>query len=74
MSSQGGQVLAKPDMCPPAWVQKLSVLHDAAPADDIHTVRRMIRQELGGRGTMEDVFESFDETPLGSASIAQVRA
>ncbi|CAI5522413.1 unnamed protein product [Closterium sp. Naga37s-1] len=68
---KAGQFLAKPDLSPPAWVCRLSALHDAAPADPLPLVLQTIQEELGGMGWRE-VWEWVEETPLGSASIAQV--
>eukprot|EP00270_Netrium_digitus_P001559 TRINITY_DN11727_c0_g1_i1.p1 TRINITY_DN11727_c0_g1~~TRINITY_DN11727_c0_g1_i1.p1 ORF type:complete len:621 (-),score=161.80 TRINITY_DN11727_c0_g1_i1:145-2007(-) len=67
---KSGQFLAKPDLVPAAWVRRLSVLHDAAPADSMDMVKAVVEEELGQR--LEDVFLEFCPTPLGSASIAQV--
>lgn len=67
---KSGQFMAKPDLVPAAWVKRLSVLHDAAPADAFPVVRRVLEGELGGR--LEAHFSAFEETPVGSASIAQV--
>ncbi|GJP40540.1 hypothetical protein CLOM_g210 [Closterium sp. NIES-68] len=74
---KAGQFLAKPDMSPPAWVARLSSLHDAAPADPFPVVCEMIEGELealmGRKGLRwSDVFARIEEEPLGSASIAQV--
>ncbi|CAI5495741.1 unnamed protein product [Closterium sp. Naga37s-1] len=68
---KAGQFLAKRDLSPPAWVRRLSALHDAAPADPLPLVLRTIQEELGGVGWRE-VWEWVEEKPLGSASIAQV--
>ncbi|CAI5937372.1 unnamed protein product [Closterium sp. NIES-65] len=68
---KAGQFLAKPDLSPPAWVRRLSALHDAAPADPLPLVLQTIQEELGGMGWRE-VWEWVEEKPLGSASIAQV--
>ncbi|CAI5477195.1 unnamed protein product [Closterium sp. Yama58-4] len=68
---KAGQFLAKPDLSPPAWVRRLSALHDDAPADPLPLVLRTIQEELGGVAWRE-VWEWVEEKPLGSASIAQV--
>ncbi|KAL0645908.1 hypothetical protein Bca4012_044199 [Brassica carinata] len=64
------QLLAKPDMAPAAWVRKLVTLCDQAPATPFGAVQRVLEEELGQ--TIDEIFETFDEKPLGSASIAQV--
>eukprot|EP00897_Mesotaenium_endlicherianum_P006219 jgi/Mesen1/5625/ME000282S04769 len=67
---KSGQFLAKPDLVPMAWVRRLSVLHDAAPADPFPVVRGVLEAELGAN--LDTLFSSFCEVPVGSASIAQV--
>eukprot|EP00850_Spirogloea_muscicola_P022824 SM000313S11974 [mRNA] locus=s313:57890:61361:- [translate_table: standard] len=67
---KGGQFLAKPDLVPAAWVRRLSVLHDAAPATPFRTARAVVEAELGA--DLSSVFDHFDATPVGSASVAQV--
>jgi aarF domain-containing kinase len=51
-------------------VRKLVTLCDQAPATPFDAVRVVLEKELGK--SIEQVFETFDEKPLGSASIAQV--
>ncbi|CAB79391.1 putative protein [Arabidopsis thaliana] len=65
------QILGKPDLAPAAWVRKLVTLCDQAPATPFDAVRVVLEKELGK--SIEQVFETFDEKPLGSASIAQVQ-
>lgn len=57
-------------MAPAAWVRKLVTLCDQAPATPFDAVQRVLEEELGQ--TIDEIFETFDEKPLGSASIAQV--
>lgn len=68
-----GQVLStRGDLLPKAYRAELAKLQDEVhpvPADAIVAV---IREELGA--PPEQLFASFDRTPLGSASIAQVHA
>ncbi|XP_023635247.1 uncharacterized aarF domain-containing protein kinase 1 isoform X1 [Capsella rubella] len=64
------QILGKPDLAPAAWVRKLVTLCDQAPATSFDAVRVVLEKELGQ--SIEQVFETFDAKPLGSASIAQV--
>ncbi|XP_023639271.1 uncharacterized protein LOC17875610 isoform X1 [Capsella rubella] len=64
------QLLAKPDMAPAAWVKKLVTLCDQAPATPFDAIQLVLEKELGK--SIGEIFETFDEKPLGSASIAQV--
>ncbi|TNE84353.1 MAG: AarF/ABC1/UbiB kinase family protein [Deltaproteobacteria bacterium] len=66
-----GQVLSvRPDILPPDVLTEFATLQDKVPPLGIQQVRAAITQELGR--PLEDVFSSLEETPLGSASIAQV--
>ncbi len=66
-----GQVLsARPDLLPQEYVAELSQLQDAVPPEPMSHVRRQIEESLGR--PLEELFASIDETPLASASIAQV--
>ncbi|CAH2078039.1 unnamed protein product, partial [Thlaspi arvense] len=64
------QIVGKPDLAPAAWVRKLVTLCDQAPATPFDAIRIVLEKELGK--SIDDVFDSFDDKPLGSASIAQV--
>lgn len=57
-------------MAPAAWVRKLVTLCDQAPATPFEAIQLVLEKELGK--SIEEIFQSFDEKPLGSASIAQV--
>lgn len=57
-------------MAPAAWVKKLVTLCDQAPATPFDAIQRVLEKELGK--SIGEIFETFDEKPLGSASIAQV--
>jgi len=66
-----GQVLSvRPDILPPDLLAEFQTLQDQVPAMPIGVVRAILLEELGR--PMEEVFEAFDEEPVGSASIAQV--
>ncbi len=66
-----GQLLSsRPDILPSYWVDELSELQDAVPPFPIAEVRKEIERGLGRR--VEECFARLDESPLASASIAQV--
>jgi ubiquinone biosynthesis protein len=66
-----GQVLSvRPDILPADVLAEFQTLQDRVPPMEIAEVRKVVESELGL--PLEDVFEEFDPTPLGSASIAQV--
>lgn len=70
-SRQAAQILGKPDLAPMAWVKRLVTLCDKAPATSFDVVREVVEKQFGQN--FDDIFESFDVEPVGSASIAQVR-
>ncbi|HZZ84510.1 MAG TPA: AarF/UbiB family protein [Anaeromyxobacteraceae bacterium] len=66
-----GQLLSsRPDILPSYWVDELAELQDAVPPFSIAEVRKEIERGLKRR--VEECFASLDESPLASASIAQV--
>jgi len=66
-----GQILSsRPDILPSHWVEELSELQDAVPAFPMAEVRAQIERGLGRK--VEECFAVLEETPLASASIAQV--
>jgi predicted unusual protein kinase regulating ubiquinone biosynthesis (AarF/ABC1/UbiB family) len=66
-----GQFLsARVDMLPAEVTDELSGLQDQVPAEDFQQIRRLAETELGG--SLEDIFDSFEEEPLASASLGQV--
>jgi ubiquinone biosynthesis protein len=66
-----GQVLAmRGDLLPDAYIDELALLHDQLPAMGMDVVRVTVEVELGT--PLLALFASFNETPLGSATIAQV--
>ena len=68
-----GQTLStRPDLLPPDVVAELEKLQDDVPPFPGEQARRMIERSLGC--AVGDVFASFDETPMASASVAQVHA
>ncbi len=66
-----GQVLAtRPDLLPMSLVLELKRLHDHVTPFPFDEVRATIESDL--RRPLHEVFESFEEEPIASASIAQV--
>ncbi len=66
-----GQILStRRDLLPPELIVELETLQDDVPAMPIDSVRSTVREELGRE--VDEVYEDFSETPLASASIAQV--
>jgi aarF domain-containing kinase len=55
---------------PQPFITNLEPLCQEAPITPIDKVKKMIESELGMR--FDEIFSSFEEKPLGSASIAQV--
>lgn len=65
-----GQLLsARSDMLPAPWVDTLSQLQDQALPEPFKVIRQVLANELG---SAMELFASFEETPLASASIGQV--
>ncbi|PON85298.1 Protein kinase [Trema orientale] len=64
------QIIGKPDLAPAAWVRRLVTLCDQAPATSFGVVQHVLEKEFGR--SVWEMFDTFDEYPLGSASIAQV--
>jgi ubiquinone biosynthesis protein len=65
-----GQILSmRKDLFAPEWIAALETLQDDAPRLPFAAIREQVEASLGGR--LEDLYASFDETPLGTASIAQ---
>lgn len=66
-----GQFLSgRADLLPPAYIQELARLLDAAPPVPAAEVRAVIEEELGA--PISQLFAAFDDTPIASASIGQV--
>lgn len=68
-----GQVLStRPDLVSPAFVKELERLQDSVPPMPFEDVEAIVEAELGAK--IGKLFGSFDEKPLGSASLGQVHA
>lgn len=66
-----GQIIgSRPDMVPDPYVDILSRLQDQVPPRPFRTIRRAVEREL--QRPLGDIFSSFAETPIASASLAQV--
>lgn len=65
-------VATRSDVFPPGFIQVLKQLHDAVPPKPFAVVKATVEQELGK--PLAAVFAEFEETPLASASLAQVHA
>jgi len=68
-----GQLLStRRDLLPEDIADELMLLQDRVPPFDQKLAIKLIEEQLGAR--ICDVFSRFDETPLASASVAQVHA
>lgn len=68
-----GQLLStRRDLLPEDIADELMLLQDRVPPFDQQVAINLIEEQLGAR--ICDVFSRFDETPLASASVAQVHA
>lgn len=66
-----GQLLSgRGDLLPPDYIAELSKLLDAAPPVAAAQIRAVIEEELGA--PVADLFATFDDKPIASASIGQV--
>ncbi len=66
-----GQLLStRADLLPPPFIAELSKLQDRVPPHPPQQIRETLRAAYDS--PIESIFSVFDETPVGSASIAQV--
>lgn len=66
-----GQLLSnRPDMVPESFIEEFKKLQDNVVPLSFEVVRAQVERELGGK--LEDLFKSFNQAPLASASIGQV--
>ncbi len=65
------QILStRPDLISPAYADEFAKLQDAVPPVPVELIRQRIEEEFGRR--VEELFSSFQDEPMGSASIGQV--
>jgi ubiquinone biosynthesis protein len=66
-----GQIAStRPDLIPPEVILELKKLQDNVPPVPFEDIKKVIETSLGA--SLTDVFVSFDEKPLATASIGQV--
>src|SRR3984957_6985858 len=66
-----GQIAStRADVLPPEFITELKKLQDDVPAVPYEQIREVVESSLGA--SIRDVFVSFDESPLATASIGQV--
>jgi predicted unusual protein kinase regulating ubiquinone biosynthesis (AarF/ABC1/UbiB family) len=66
-----GQVIgSRPDLIPDEYIDVLSRLQDQVPSRPYAVIKEAVEEEL--KRPIADVFESFEEAPIASASLAQV--
>ncbi|RYP37887.1 hypothetical protein DL767_002759 [Monosporascus sp. MG133] len=67
----GQWAASRTDIFPNEMCDIMSKLHSNAPAHSLHATKRTVEAAFGGR-RFEDIFEEFQEKPLGVGAIAQV--
>ncbi|KAH7157655.1 hypothetical protein B0J13DRAFT_494839 [Dactylonectria estremocensis] len=67
----GQWAASRTDIFPTEMCEIMSKLHSNAPAHSMRATRKTVEAAFGGR-SFDDIFEEFDETPLGVGAIAQV--
>lgn len=67
----GQWAASRTDVFPTEMCLIMSTLHSNAPAHSLHVTKRTITAAFDGEA-FDDIFDEFDETPLGVGAIAQV--
>ncbi|KAK3375935.1 hypothetical protein B0T24DRAFT_572399 [Lasiosphaeria ovina] len=62
---------SRSDIFPTELCEIMSKLHTDAPAHSLHATKRIVRAAFDGR-KFDEIFEEFEERPLGVGAIAQV--
>jgi len=66
-----GQLLStRPDLIPPEYAHELEHLQDQVKPENPRLIQAEVEAQLGG--PLDEIFESFEHTPLAAGSIAQV--
>ncbi|NIA06634.1 MAG: hypothetical protein GWP14_03195 [Actinobacteria bacterium] len=66
-----GQLLStRPDLVPPEYIKELEHLQDRVRPEKFSRIQFEIEEQLGGK--LDDLFSTFDPTPVAAGSIAQV--
>ncbi len=66
-----GQLLStRSDLLPPAYLEALGRLQDKVTPVPFEAIKKVVEEQLGVK--ISTAFESFDETPIGAASLGQV--
>ena len=66
-----GQILStRADLIPDEFIQEFKTLQDDVPAFSFNEAKILIETELGG--SIEDIYKSFNQNQLATASIGQV--
>jgi ubiquinone biosynthesis protein len=68
-----GQIISSGEgLFPAELVSQFKLCRDQVPAEPFEVVQKVVEGDLGAR--LDDVFATFERTPLAAASIAQVHA
>jgi len=63
----------RPDLIAPDLIEAFTRMQSTAPAHSYAYTRKLVRESFGGK-EVEDLFEEFDEKPIASGTVAQVRS
>ena len=66
----GQSLSTRPDFVPAPYIAALERMQDAVAVVDAPTMRAIVESELGFK--IGKLFATFDDTPIGSASLSQV--
>lgn len=65
-----GQHIASLDVLPKEWTQTMAVLQDKCEPTPYEDIEALFLRDMGT--PVAEIFDDFDETPIGVASLAQV--